>query len=469
MEIICLNCSHKQKFPFEVYDYLGYVCPSCHAYYAGSHPDYWVYRKTFEPLKTPQWPSLSEFILVGNNHPCIITKIQRKSSSGISNEYVGLTKEDKDVFFSDGEDYYCILASIPFNERRIDRNTLTYNQRKYVLEETIEQTVVYAEGFVFEDLEEKSLASTYIDQSSDDRFISEEIINGEKEYYLGTYWSRDQYLSLFDKYRSHKDLSGKLGTKLLMIFIPLIILPALVFFFYNKPHRIIQTIEFNETFSGPSINNSFVSTAFELKGNVNKTLKYEGFSIPNQSSIQLKMSLVNERTNEVINLRPILHQYNIPDQNKEGAYANAIDIDFCRVAPGKYHLIYETSGSSTDNSPLKLEERIKLMYGGLSYMPLIVTYIALIIGVLVVGAGIVSIDNLKKYSHENPPSSIKLISKSGFIIFYPAMFLLMFGLQYFNERKSCESRINIDNQVDHTGTGSSRTYFRRSLITGSHK
>ncbi|HBW81186.1 MAG TPA: hypothetical protein DEF78_14705, partial [Sphingobacterium sp.] len=81
----------------------------------------------------------------------------------------------------------------------------------------------------------------------------------------------------------------------------------------------------------------FIGTSFELKGEVSKTLLLEGISESKNYPLFLEIKLVNEKTNAVIQTNSFVHEYN--DIN----YARGLTVDFCRVEPGIYHLVFVTS------------------------------------------------------------------------------------------------------------------------------
>ena len=463
MEIKCSKCSHNQKFPVEVFDYTGYVCPSCHSYFVGNDKDTWVFKKQFSANQETVWAELGEIIDVGNKKPCIITIIQRKSLNAVGNEYVCLNKDDKDIFFSDGGGYYCTLEQIDPASVRIKPDSVSHDNQNYYFEETVKQRVIYAEGFVFENLDNESEASTYAHKFKELDFFSIETIDGEQECYKGTYWDRKSYLNLFQKSRRYLERTKKFGNQFILSILPLLILPYFIYSYINEPQKQIQHIEFNETFTSKSPRNSFISTPFELKGTVKKHLVYEGFSIPSHSGSMLTISLVNETNNAVTRLRPIVHVAN--PQN----LANVIDIDFCKVLPGRYHFVFETGELETEVTEFKLEEQIKLKYGGYSNTPLIFLYIIYIIGIVIYGAILFSANEKQKTGVDDKSTAYGILFKSGFFIFSIVGLALIFGLKYIEDQQSCESTIKIDTQVDHTGTGSSRIYRRSNFFIGNHK
>jgi hypothetical protein len=78
-----------------------------------------------------------------------------------------------------------------------------FERGNYDLTYTDRQRVIYAEGFVFEDLDAESTVKTYIRTIDEDRFISEEFIDDDIEYYQGSYIDEKSYFSLFDFYKDY--------------------------------------------------------------------------------------------------------------------------------------------------------------------------------------------------------------------------------------------------------------------------
>lgn len=465
MQITCSKCRHKQQFQYEVQEFKGYVCPNCHAYFRGTNPDSWVFVKNFTLPENPLWPVLNEKINLHNRDYVIITKIQRDNEGTYSNEYVGLANSEEDIYLSEGPEYACELELI--DPKRIDResaDSLRLDTQTYEFEESSKAKVTYAEGFVFEDLDKRSKSTTYSKSYDDTKFVSKEIIDDETEYYFGTYWNKTAFARLFSKYDEFQNNQRKVQEKFLLIVLPLFLLPAILFYFLNQEHFVKQTIKFNETFTSSEIQNSFISTPFELKGTKAKQLKYEGFTVPNVGKLTLQISLVNELTNQVTVLRPFIHATNPKNQ------ANALTIDFCRVKPGKYHLVYETSGDQALTSPLKLEEQVTLVYGGASYVPLIMTYIVgiILLVILLLDSGKVS--TIEKLTVDGTVSGMAVAKHKGLVVYLLALSLLLYGLQYWIENiNPCNQTVDLDAQVDHTQTGTTRIYRRSALFNGNHK
>ncbi len=464
MQISCSKCQHKQNFKVEVSEFQGYVCPNCHAYFKGTDPDKWVYQKNLSPGKDVLWPILGEFITFQAIQYQIITKIRRSGVLGKSNEYVGLSTDDEELYLADGDEYACFLE--PISEDKIDRKSekrIKYDGN-YNREEGGTQNVIYAEGFVFEDLDAISSYITYAHTLNEDKFISEEIFQGKKEYYAGKYLHGPNYFSMFEKYREFEEKKKHINSKLLGALLPFLLIPGILFYFLYYNQLSTQTLTFNETFTSENLANSFVSTPFELKGNTKKQLVMDGFSISSVPNLVIQVNLVNKKTNQVSQVRPYVHKFNPSNQ------ANALDIDFCRVEPGQYHLVFETSMTGSPNQAVKLEEQIKLKYGGVSYTPLIFTYAATVMIFIFFFINFNQPDKIEELSKRGDFSGWYMIKQDGLLILFFFVCLALPAYKYYEDNmKTCSADLEVQAQVDHTHTGNRIIYTRSPLVSGSHK
>lgn len=82
----------------------------------------------------------------------IVTIIQRydQVNRELTYEYVGLTDNGNDTYFSHGLDYFCQLSKLQDHEvKYTNEDTLKFGKYNYSSESVASNTVMYAEGFDF--------------------------------------------------------------------------------------------------------------------------------------------------------------------------------------------------------------------------------------------------------------------------------------------------------------------------------
>ncbi len=464
MDVICKKCGHIHRFKIEVSDFSGFVCANCHSYFKGTTLGSLTFVKEFSPALVTQWATLGESVRFKKNSYYIITKIQRYTKSGeYGNEFVGLNANKDDIYFSDGVDYACALHTIDREQVTLlpKSNTCKFGNRHYDLTYTEEQTVVYAEGFVFEDLESTSTTNTYIQTVNEDRFISQEFIDNDVQYYQGIYLEDEKYYKIFDTYNSYITQKEAIGTKLRNIGVVAILILAALFWLLNWGQIGKDEYKFDEKFFGKKAGSEFVGASFELKGNHAKRLVLHGISEVKNQPLSLMVKLVNERTNEVIEAGSFAHE------NNDINYANGLTVDFCRIEPGIYHLVFVTSSTSDVTADFELSEDYKLSYGGTNYVFLIAVLIGLVILLFDYRSKLLNIKHkdVLMGSESLSYSSILKFRKMGFVL---AGSLLLFAIlnTIINSSTTCSTTIRTSSLEDHTYTGSRSHYHRTYYSSG---
>ncbi|MFU1856952.1 hypothetical protein ACK8HY_08015 [Sphingobacterium sp. NGMCC 1.201703] len=467
MDVICKKCGHVHQFKIEVTDFSGFVCANCHSYFKGSTLETLTYVKEFSAPLMMQWASLGELVRFKKNSYWIITKIQRYSKNGeYGNEFVGLNANREDIYFSDGVDYACALHTVEREKVMLlpQSNICKFNNVKYNLEYTEEQTVVYAEGFVFEDLESPSTTNTYIQVVNEDRFISQEFIDNDVQYYQGIYLDDEDYYQIFDIYKSYTAQKEIAGTKLRNIGIFAVLLLAVLFWFLNWGQIGKDEYKFDEKFFAKKTNSEFVGASFELKGDKPKKLVLEGISESKNHPIQLMIKLVNEKTNEIIETGTAVHD------NNDINYASGLTVDFCRIQPGVYHLVFVTSSSngSTDMAVnFELNEDYKLTYGGTSYVFLITCLVGLVVLVGIFRHNMLAIKNKDFVARGEGLSYVDILKFDWLGVALIAFFAFFIAVSLFvNSSTNCRTTLRTSTLEDHTYTGSRSHYYRSFYGSG---
>ena len=469
MNIVCPNCKHDQQFSVEVKDYKGYVCPSCHSYYKTDYKGLildsdFTFEKKFSDLSKNVVTELNEKIRVKNKTYRIITIIERRDDSGtIHFEYVGLSDNDEDIYFSHAYDYFSQLQVIEEKDLEfIDENTVKFSRHKYKLEYIDQCKVENAVGFVFEDLTGATTNNTYIHSYNDNKFISEEHIDGNKEYYSGAYLSIDQFRLFFQNAKS----VSYIGTEAQLLFFKLFGLVAIVlvslFMLVNFNNLRKQKVSFDEKFTSAETTNQFIGQSFSL-GGTTKKLVFDGISETNNKELNLWVKLVNEKTNEVRESKMLVHY----DNNIN--YASGVTVEFCKIPAGTYHMVFETSSNLQE--PINYDIDYRLVHGDINYFSLIIA-----LGILFF-AGYLIYDN--KFLNDGSPfySNLTHVSYDDILKLFNLKYIIIGGLLIFtaytvysNYLEECTTSTSLNYLEDHTYTGSRTHYYRSYSSDGSgHK
>lgn len=466
MNITCGKCNHKQQFDVEVFDYQGYVCPNCHSYFKGDSIENFQFVKQFEIPKLKQWPKIAEPIPADSNRFTIITKIQRCDASGeLSNEYVGLAKNDDELYISDGSDFACRLKPVSPHDIDIKNRRAKYKGGSYDLVYEARQKVVYAEGFVFEDLDQVSTALTYEHRLDEDKFISHETYGYKVECYEGVYVDNSTYFPLFSDYNTYKATVNAASRKFNNLMIFCIISIGILFYLLNMGQFGTTLFKFDENFQGNAATNQFVGKTFVLDGKVAKKMILESISEVDKADVSLSLSLVNEKTNTIQSTVNFNHFFN--DVN----HASAIHVDFCKVDPGDYHIVFETNMRPDSTQTIKLGEDYKITYGGVSFTPLTFFCIVLLVVFLYVKSKFTE-KNIAYFSQKEVFSYFDLLKFKKFGLMYIGIILCMvFFIHYQQNVKNCDTTMKVNSLEDNTYTGSRSHYFRRTYTDygSSHK
>lgn len=470
MDIVCPKCNHSHHFDVEVTNYKGFVCSSCHSYFKGEYknrfdaPDF-EFVKQFDFNSTSVLTFLNEKIERFKNPLYTITILIRRnqSNSDLSYEYVLSSDLSEPKYFSHGQDYFCTLLDLESKSvKSIDSSKIKVNNSTYQLDDHSVFEVIYAEGFVFEDLTTSSITSTYQHTYNENLFISEEQFGEHKEYYKG------QYISFYlvkDYFQKARDIGDRRNNARLIFFktaLLTVLTCVVLFFLLNFRNLSYQEFKFYETFSTSESQTQFIGQSFVLEGSP-KPLIFDGISETNLPEVTFWVKLVNEKTNQVQESKLLKHFHN--DVN----YASGVTIDFCQVEAGTYHLVFETSRLSTDSLDYKMDYRLK--FGDIKYAPLF------FLGVII----IILFSMYHKHFFENEEDNFydnlleigypSLLKRSYFGVSVGLLIVLFTSyLYYSNFVEQCASSTSSSVLEDHTYTGSRHHYYRSYSSDGSgHK
>ncbi|MFD2903436.1 hypothetical protein [Sphingobacterium anhuiense] len=468
MLIICSKCNFKHGFDVEVVDYKGFVCSNCGSYYKGEDHTNWTFVKVFPKPEYILWTSLGERIGEKKNDYVVITKIQRVNLDGeYSNEYVGLNSKNNEIYWSDGPDYAAILHSVGLPEiKSVKEDRLKLQTRTYILKYQDTLKVVYAEGFVFEDLDARSQANTYINSINEDRFVSHEIIDNVNEYYSGTYQNQEDYFQTFEYYNEYLSRKKKTSTILNILTIGFVILIGLGFFLINRSNIQEYYYQFDQKFTSSKLNNEYIGESFSVNGSEPQKLTFQGISDVNVPNVHLRIKLVNELTNQIQETALLQHHYN------EVNHACGISVSFCKVEPGTYHMVFETYSTNKNAASVYLNEDYKITFGGVDYWGLIITYVLLVLLVLWIRNSLLGLGKDSLMFVNKEINYLTVLNYKGFGSWFVILFGLSLGLQYYNKYiKTCTTSYQVNTVEDNTYTGSRYHYYRPTYSDygSSHK
>lgn len=458
MDIICPTCNHNHHFDVDVTDFKGFVCSSCSSYFKGNYknsfdaPDFQFVHQ-FPNRLDGILPVLNEALKINNKTYRIITILVREGikNGSINYEYVALDATDSSLYYSHGHEYFCKLIELDEKAiKRIDEDHLKYNHHSYAFEESLTSKVTFAEGFVFEDLTQLSTARTYEHSYNEDKFVSEEVFDGYTEYYSGTYLEANTFKKLFKKVRDTGDVKEQAQLLFVKLSALAVLITTVLFILLNFNNLFSQKFTFDEQFTSTQFTNQFIGQSFKLKG-TDRRLIFDGISETNEKDVNLKIHLVNEKTNQVQESIFLNHYDN--DIN----FASGITIDFCKVEAGIYHLVFETVRQSEVPMEYKIDYRLK--FGEIDYM---VLFIGIVLLVILCHLIYKQLFTEKEFYLNYITINYKDILTQYYFGYLLLGFILIFSsyIIYSNYFENCTSSTAVNVLEDHTYTGSRSHYYR---------
>lgn len=301
--------------------------------------------------------------------------IIRKYGSNIFwREYYLKDKSGKDAFLSESDGHWVFLEPVIGTgvKKIFDMKAAELNGRNYRWYETTECTIYAAAGF-FEDKLNFGL-TTYREYVNADQMISQEQSGSSNEFFFGRHISKYTVKRAFHIpalpnqsgigivqpfYFNFKQTLNSMGVAALIICLIQLYVMA------SRSNALVfeQEISFTEV-----KDKELVSKSFDLSGG-SAPLKVEISSDVSNSWASVGLSLVNEKTSEIVYASKDVeeyHGYEGGENWSEGSTDEAFN--FCGVAPGKYHflisaekqeapVVYSSANSSTvpENKSVKIK------------------------------------------------------------------------------------------------------------------
>lgn len=284
-------------------------------------------------------------IIEGHEYTVVAMVVRKYGSSVYWREYYLKNNKGEDAFLSESDGHWVFLVAIPGEKMGKSWGTqlADYNERSYRWYETTQCHIHAAAGFFEEKLNFR--IATYKEYVNGIRMISEEESGSKIQYFSGKHISKYDIKKGF-KLTHMPNYSGigivqpyyvdiKQAINIVCLVALLICLLQLYVFTSRTNYTVIeQTIKFEEV-----KNKEFISNSFMLSGG-SAPLKVDVYSDVDNSWVNLQLSLVNEKTNEVTYTSKDIEEYHGYEDGEswsEGSKDEKFNI--CGVAPGKYHFV----------------------------------------------------------------------------------------------------------------------------------
>ncbi|WP_246008756.1 DUF4178 domain-containing protein [Chryseobacterium lactis] len=266
--------------------------------------------------------------------------IKKYGSDVYWREYALKDKAGNDAFLSESDGNWVFLQQLEFAFKE-SKFYAEHEGRKYRWYETTPCSTYAATGF-FEEKANFALVS-YKEYVNGTEMISREQYGNSPQYFKGHYISRSAIRKAFGV----KDLPSSLGIGIvqpfpynlrqctnIMAIVALLICLLQLYVVTSRTNQTVfeQTIKFTDV-----TDKELISNSFSLSGG-SAPLKVNAFADVDNSWANVGISLVNEKTNEVIYASKDIEQYSGFEGGEswsEGSQNE--DFNICGVAPGTYH------------------------------------------------------------------------------------------------------------------------------------
>ncbi|SDI52450.1 protein of unknown function [Chryseobacterium jejuense] len=299
-------------------------------------------------------------VLYGTEYWVINIVIKKYGLDTFWREYSLKDKAGNNVYLSESDGHWVFLRPVDFAFKEF-KYYAEANGKNYRWYETTPCTVYAATGF-FEDKLQFGLA-TYKEYVNGTEMISREEYGKSVQFFKGNHISRSEIKKAFGV----TDMPYRSGTGIVQPFyynvkqctnimaITALLICALQL--YVVTSRSNQTVfEQNINFADVT-DKEVVSKSFTLSGG-SAPLKVHAFSDVDNSWASVGLSLVNEKTNEVIYASKDIEKYSgYEDGESWSEGSQSEDFNLCGIPAGTYHFLIsaEKEGGTTD--PFKLGYR----------------------------------------------------------------------------------------------------------------
>ncbi|KAA2221076.1 DUF4178 domain-containing protein [Chryseobacterium sediminis] len=341
MHYVCPACESENKidltFPVE-----EYVCKTC------SHLIDAAGNKQTKHLKVPTENVVLDVGQKGKiedvEYTVVAIIVKRYGTNIFWREYYLKDSKGNDAFLSESDGHWVFLISIQPNDFNSKSSKLaSYAERTYRWYETSPCSIYAAAGFFDEHLDFN--LATYKEYVNGTRMISKETVGKKNQYFYGV------HISKYDVKRAFKiaHMPYYTGVGIVQPYyfdikqaINIFCIAALLICLCQL---YVYTSRTNETVFAQTINftdvqdKEMVSNSFTLSGG-SAPLKVNAFSGVDNSWANIQLSLVNEKTNEIIYTSKDIEQYHgYEDGESWSEGSQSEDFNLCGVSSGKYHFL----------------------------------------------------------------------------------------------------------------------------------
>lgn len=341
MHYVCPACKSENTldltFPVE-----EYVCKTC------SHLIDVAGNKHTKHLKVPTENVVLDVgqkgKIEGVEYTVVAIIVKKYGNSIFWREYYLKDSKGNDAFLSESDGHWVFLLSMyPDDFKSKSSKLASYAGRTYRWYENSPCSIYAAAGF-FDERLDFNLA-TYKEYVNGTRMISQETIGKKSQYFYGVHISKYDIKRAFKI--AHMPYYTGVGIvqpyyfdirQAINIFcIAALLICLLQLYVYTS--RTNETV-FAETINFADVKDKeLVSKSFTLSGG-SAPLKVNAFSGVDNSWANIQLSLVNEKTNEIIYTSKDIEQYHgYEDGESWSEGSQSEDFNLCGVSSGKYHFI----------------------------------------------------------------------------------------------------------------------------------
>jgi len=280
----------------------------------------------------------------GIEYTVVAITVKRYGNSIFWREYSLKDSKGGDAFLSESDGHWVFLVTIhPDDFKGKSSKVKTYQGRNYRWYENTPCSIYAAAGFFDEHLDFN--LATYQEYVNGTRMISQETVGKKNQYFYGVHISKYEVKRAFKI--AHMPYYTGIGIvqpyyfdirQAINIFcIAALLICLLQLYVYTS--RTNETV-FAETINFTDVKDKeLVSKSFILSGG-SAPLKVNAFSGVDNSWANIQLSLVNEKTNEIIYTSKDIEQYHgYEDGESWSEGSQSEDFNLCGVGSGKYHFL----------------------------------------------------------------------------------------------------------------------------------
>lgn len=341
MHYVCPACESENtldlNFPIE-----EYVCKTC------SHLIDVAGNKKIKHLKVPTENVVLDVGQKGNidgvEYTVVAITVKKYGNSIFWREYSLKDSKGNDAFLSESDGHWVFLISMhPDDFKGKDSKLPTYAGRTYRWYENTPCTIYAAAGFFDEHIDFS--VATYKEYVNGTRMISQEKTAKKSQYFYGVHISKHDVKRAFKI--AHMPYYTGVGIVQPYYFdmkqaVNIFCVGALMICLLQLYVYISRT---NETVFAETINfadvkdKEMVSKSFTLSGG-SAPLKVNAFSGVDNSWANVQLSLVNEKTNEIVYTSKDIEQYHgYEDGESWSEGSQSEEFNLCGVSSGQYHFL----------------------------------------------------------------------------------------------------------------------------------